>query len=55
MCYLGDLYYEYYKNYDEAKKYYLMALDHNNVHALCGLGCIYTHKYTQHEEAKKYF
>ena len=38
---LGNLYYQIEKNYELAKKYYLMAIDKNNSDAVTNLGNLY--------------
>jgi TPR repeat protein len=43
------------KNYDEMKKYYLMAIDLNNKNAMHNLGCYYEKIEKNYPKMKKYY
>jgi TPR repeat protein len=55
MCNLARLYYSYYKEYDKAEKYYLMAIDYNYVDAMNELAILYEYQYKNYNKAKKYY
>ena len=54
-CKLGNFYYNTEKNYELAKKYYLMAIDKNNLEAMNNLGTLYYMIEKNYELAKKYY
>jgi TPR repeat protein len=43
------------KNYEEAKKYYLMAIEQGNPHAMYNLAKYYATTEKDYKEAKKYY
>jgi len=55
MNYLAFLYSSIDRNYDLAKKYYLMAIDNNNSRSMCNLAIFYEKKDKNYELAKKYY
>lgn len=54
MCQLGRYYYFQRHNYNESKKYYLMAIDNGNIKANHYMG-IYYHKNGKYDKAIKYY
>jgi TPR repeat protein len=55
MYKLGSYYQESERNYDEMKKYYLMAIEKNHVDAMYRLGDYYYFYEKNYEEMKKYY
>ena len=55
MYCFGIYYKDVEKNYDEMKKYYLMAIENGNVEAMCDLGDYYKHVENNYNEMKKYY
>lgn len=53
--YLAIVYHWIEQNYDEAKKYYLMAIDKNNVDAMVDFGYYFEKIEKNYTEAKKYY
>jgi TPR repeat protein len=52
---LGNYYYNIEKNYEEAKKYFHMAIDNGESTAMNNLGIYYENIEKNYEEAKKYY